>query len=109
MPIGWLSPSGEFFKCDFLEHIYFAEKLAKQLGASEEDHYDDYLLNHGWVHLTVTTFFSHGWAVIFPYNVEHLTVEQHNFLKPYVEENINFLSDVCKTDLKYEFEDLFQK
>ena len=106
-PIGWLSSEGKLYECEFMEHLTLAERIAIQCGASEEKHYDEWLLEHGCCHLTVTRYVEHAWAVIFPYNTEHLTPEQHNFLKPYIEENKDCLSYVCKTDVKYEFDDIF--
>ena len=107
--IGWLSPEGRLHECDYMNHLAVAEEIAKQLGAPEQELFDDWLRNRGWVHLTVTTACEHGWAVIFPLNTNHLTQEQHHFLKPYVEENMGFISSICRTDLSYEFEDLFEQ
>lgn len=108
IPIGWLSPDGKLIKCNYMDHWQTSEGIAKEAGAPDGVLYDDYLLNRGWVHLTMTTYLEHGWAVIFPYNTYGLTQEQHDFLKPYVEDNIDFLSEGFVTDLKYEFPDLFQ-
>ena len=41
---GWISPSGEFFGCDFYYHRTIAEKYLK---SSEEE-----LENKGWIKLT---------------------------------------------------------
>jgi len=106
--IGWLSPEGKLHACELMDHWAVAKEICSDLGQKGVSHPDDWLLNHGWVHLTVTTYIDHGWAVIFPYNTRgRLTKEQHDFLKPYVEQNKDFLAEAFVTDLKYEFEELF--
>ena len=104
--LGWLSPDGKLYECGYMEHLAVADEICRQLGVDLEtvQHKDDYLLEHGWVHLTCTTFFEHKWFVIFPHNTDRLTQAQHDFLKPYVEDNIDWISDLCRTDIKYEFE-----
>jgi len=106
IPIGWLGPDGRLIECGYQEHLAVAEDIAVKLGAPEGGLYDEYLLNHGWCHLTVMMFMNHGWAVIFPYS-DRITREQHDFLKPYVEDNLDFIADGFETNLKYEFPDLF--
>lgn len=106
VPIGWLSPEGRLHECDFMDHIHTAEEIARGLGAPSDARHDDWLLEHGWVHLTVSSIVDHGWMVIFPYNRENLTEWQHKYLKPFIEDNLNFIANACKTDLRYEFEDL---
>ncbi len=99
--IGWLSPEGKFYECDYRDHTSAAEKICKDLGITDLDHADYYLCMHGWVQLTRTEFLEHKWNIIF---VRKLTQEQHHFLKPYVEENIDSLSSDCNSKIRREFD-----
>ena len=113
-PLGWLSPDGQLFECGYTKHFETAEEIVKTLTTEKIFLPDEYLLGHGWVHLTeisvinLTEMFitGYGWAILFPYS-DKLSIDQHNFLKPYVEEYKNFLAEGFTTNLKYEYPDLF--
>lgn len=98
-PIGWLSPTGEYFHCEYMDHLAVAEELA----GKDKENPSDWLLEHQWVQLTCTTFFEHRWYIIFPYS-DKLTEEQKYFLRPYVEKNVDWLSEIGKKRILEEFE-----
>jgi hypothetical protein len=104
--LGWLSPEGKMYECEYLDHIATAEELCSKYGYTDEDvHCDDILMKHGWVHLSMTTFFSHSWIIMWnePWK-QHLTIPQKHFLKPYIEKWKDWLDPSSITDLKYEFD-----
>lgn len=105
-PLGWLSPDGELIECGYTEHLEKAREIVQQITKEDMFLADEYLLGHGWVHLTELNALNYGWAVIFPYS-NKLTPEQHRFLEPYVEKYINFLAEGFITNLAYEYPDLF--
>lgn len=111
-PIGWLSPEGKLHVCDYHDHL----RVASEICANAYSEYDgsnpnEYLLTHGWAHLTILTWCDHGWYIAFPRTLNgnswNLSKEQHDYLKPYVEDNKNFLSEACVFNLKYEYPDIF--
>ena len=102
MTLGWLSPNGELIEADYMSHIYIAEDICKKYYGLEEVWLpDDELINHGWVHITMTTFMDHEIHIIWKFG-GHLTEAQKNYLKPEVEANINWLNKSCKMDLEEE-------
>ena len=110
-PIGWLSPQGEMYECGYMDHIYTARTLVNKYGYNDENsNSDEILINHHWAHLTVTTFFSHSWMILWknPYE-NHLTQEQKYFLKPYIEEFKDWINSSCLRDLEDEFEEILKK
>ena len=107
VPTGWLSAEGKLYKCDLYEHLSLAREIAEKIGASYKELYlaDKYLLNNGWVQLSIMMFLDHGWLVTFPESGT-ISQEQRQFLNPYVEDNMDFISDI-NADLRIEFAELF--
>lgn len=105
-PLGWLSPDGQLFECGYTEHLSKADEIVKTLTTENILLSDEYLLEHGWVHLTKFFTLDYGWVILFPYS-DKLSIDQHNFLKPYVEKYKKFLAKDFTTNLKYEYQDLF--
>lgn len=99
-PIGWLSPTGEYFHCEHMDHLATAEKLV----GKNIKYPSDWLLEHQWAQLTCTIFFSHRWRIILPYS-DRLTEEQKYFLRPYVEKNVDWLDEIGKKRILEEFEE----
>lgn len=105
--IGWLSPEGKMYDCEYMDHIDEASEIIKEYNYESSNRPDDILMNHGWVHLTRISF-----CVPFPqWGIfwkdpwwHHLTEAQKFFLKPYVEEYKDFIYESCLTDLEYEFD-----
>lgn len=98
---GWLSPTGEFFKCNSYDHYETARELANNLNLPSIDEKlsriipeDDRLLNAGWVYIGIASFMCHEWR--FGWN-RKLTPEQIRFLCPYFEnENELPVNEFCK-------------
>lgn len=105
--IGWLAPDGEFFECGYMEHFTKAEELCKKFQYPISDFCSDILLTKGWCQLTCTTFYEHKWVIVCPWNGRHLTQLQKDFLRPYIQECRDWLSDSSITDLKYEMPEEF--
>lgn len=102
MILGWLSPDGEMIEVDYMQHLYVAGELCKKYYGIEELYVpDEILLEHGWVHLTMTTFINYEYHVIWKYG-GHLTEAQKEYLKPVILEDLNWLNKSCKMDLEEE-------
>ena len=104
LPLGWLSPSGEFIECDYYNHISIAHELVEKYGyhkvGSKPD--DDILLYNGWVHIGITSIGKKEWAI---YWENFLTEEQKNAIKPYFEDDeipMCFVSQ-CKWEKENDF------
>lgn len=110
MPLGWLSPDGKMYECDYMDHLYLAEKLIKEYNYTSEDTNipDEILLEQGWCHITRLTFMDFGFAIFWtlPWK-RHLTKKQHNYLLPYMKEK-PILSEATKRDVKEEFKEVYE-
>lgn len=53
--LGFLSPSGKFFGCEFHEHISLADKLLEEVYQQQSCNPVDRLCKYGWV--VIQTFF----------------------------------------------------
>lgn len=103
---GWLSPTGEFHKCNSFDHYEVARELAQCINAPSIDSKlsriipeDDRLLSVGWVYIGIATFKCHEWRIGWE---RKLTPEQIKFLRPYFEnENGLPVNEFCK----YRWED----
>lgn len=103
--VGWLSPDGKLYQCDYQGHIAKAEEICKEYNYTDTNEIkDDVLLSHNWVHLTMTTYLTHCWMILWDYNL-HLTAEQKYLLKPFIEENVRYINDLCLDRIKYEYGD----
>lgn len=87
LPLGWLSPTGEFVECPVCEHTVVAVEICENLNYEIKSNrcfvYDDVLLTHGWVHVSRSLIGKKEYAI---YWQTHLTPEQKIFLKPYFED-----------------------
>jgi len=54
-PSGYMSPSGEFFYADYLEHWALADEICDWFHYESNNDPQAVLLEHGWVHLTRST------------------------------------------------------
>lgn len=95
--VGWLGPDGIFFECHNGDHVAVADYIVERYGYPHSlpnaVDVDDVLLNKGWVHITVSSFFSHEWHI---YWNKPLTEYQKNFLKPYFEDGEIPVSEAAK-------------
>lgn len=105
--LGWLSPSGEMHECGYMEHMAVAQDLAEKLGWHELDenmnrvHADDFLMQHGWVHITRSAFFGHEYFLL---HDKHYTQAQKDWLKPRVEENWEWIEKLSQMEWEEENE-----
>ena len=102
-PLGWLSPSGDFYQTEYHEHLAKAEELAKKIYQYDKRCApDEELMNHGWVHITESFLGVLPELMIMFYG--HLTQAQKDYLKPVVEEYWEWISPHWKSDLNEELE-----
>ena len=110
MIIGWLSPAADLIECSYMDHLAVAEDICKDHGIDPSNLADNYLLEHGWVKLTMTTLGEFGWNIIFPFNdlgfESRLSQAQHEFLEPLILENKNLLTFSSMLSVSREFEDV---
>lgn len=105
MVLGWLSPDGEMIEAGYLEHIIVADKICEKYYNTYIDSVpDDFLLEKGWVHITMTMWIDHAYWVMWAYSSHHLTQAQKDYLRPVVINNWNWISKSCQRDLKEELE-----
>lgn len=102
---GWMSPDGDFYPCEYMEHISAAyeiwDKMYKDLFPDITCLLDQKLIEFGWCEIQVITFMEHGFLFNF---ARHLTPEQKRVIKPVFEENKHFLIKSTLLDLEEEFE-----
>lgn len=102
---GWMSPDGDFYPCEYMEHISVAyeiwDKMYKDLFPDITCLLDQKLIEFGWCEIQVITFMEHGFLFNF---ARHLTPEQKRVIKPVFEENKHFLIKSTLLDLEEEFE-----
>ena len=80
--LGWLAPDGSFLECGCFEHVSVAKELVEKFYPNEpSSHYDDVLLDKGWVHIGISAI-DHDYY--FWWN-KFLTEPQKQFMKPYFE------------------------
>lgn len=109
MPTGWLSPNGELWKCEYLEHTATAEEICEKLNIPYNSFgyrgQDDALFSLGWCKLAISSIGEKRYWVHWE---RPLTAYQRYFLKEYFEneKDLCFLMD--STSLcKYFYEDNF--
>lgn len=92
---GWLSPTGEFFRCQTYEHIAVARKLS-----GDDYRADETLMKRGFVQISISLLSKKEWAIFWGTN-HRLTPEQTRFLRPYFEDKEAFpvcFSAKCRWD-----------
>lgn len=86
LPLGWLSPTGEFIKCSLYDHIAAAEEIVKKYKYSgSAGPVDDYLIGLGWVHVSMSLMGERGYSIYWDTS-RHLSNEQFSFLQKYFED-----------------------
>lgn len=109
MPTGWLSPSGELWKCKYYEHIATAEKICEKFNIPYNNYsywgQDEALLSLGWCKLAISSLGNKQYWVHWE---RPLTAYQRYFLNEYFEnkEELKFPMDVTSL-CKYLYEDEF--
>ena len=99
---GWMSPDGDFYPAEYMEHIDVADKIWSEMyKTSAPLNVDQKLVEYGWVSIHCMTCLEHGFLFNFH---KHLTVEQRAAIKPIFEENINRIIKSSRHELEDEFE-----
>ena len=75
--LGFLSPFGKFFKCEYFEYLSLADILLKDIYKEESNNSVDKLCKYGWV-VIQSSFI--GFAVDDPNHTSQLTSEQIEWL-----------------------------
>lgn len=109
MPLGWLSPNGELFECNYYEHIATAEKIIDKLNISYNSFRysgkDDALLSLGWCKLTLSSLGNKQYHVHWE---RPLTTYQRYFLKDFFDNEKELKFPMNPISLcKYLYEDEF--
>lgn len=78
MRLGWLSPRGDFIRCEKYEHYDIAQDLCKRRGADlSREEADEKLLSAGWVRITLSSLPPIQYFICY----RRLSEEQKNWLK----------------------------
>lgn len=97
--IGWLSPSGEFFRCGYSDHEAEAYRLVKE--PKQELSCSDELLAHGWVKLTISLLGNKEQRILY---LDRITALQKPFLREILDKceiRINeYEKDMLEQDLE---------
>lgn len=98
---GFMSPSGDFYETEYMEHLHIADELYGSIhdSACVSDPEEE-LMKEGWLSIHVLTMFEHGFLFSFR---GHLTSEQIKIIKPIVEENWNRIIKINRRALEMEF------
>lgn len=83
--LGFLSPEGKFYKCDFMEHLSLAEELLDKIYKQQSNNPVDKLCKCGWI-VIQSSFI--GFAGDDAYHTPRVTKAQ----KQWLEDNKNNLS-----------------
>lgn len=100
---GWISPGGEFYPTEYMEHIATARELYWELYKDEyiPNDVDEVLLDHGWLEIQMITYLDHGYLFHFR---RHLTAEQIRSIKATCEANMHRIIKSNRSELQEEFE-----
>ena len=102
---GWMSPNGDFYPCEYMEHIPAAyeiwNEMYKDLFPDTTYPLDQRLIEFGWCEIQVINFMENGFLFNF---ARHLTPEQKRVIIPVFEDNKHRLIKSSLSDLEEEFE-----
>lgn len=104
---GWLAPNGDWYPCDYMEHLALADDLWNLMyGLWEpwEPNIEQKLLEMGWVEIQLMRFDRPYYLFHWDYSHRHLTPEQVHVIKPVVEDNWDMVLKSNRFELKMEFE-----
>lgn len=111
MPLGWLSPNGDFCECSYYEHTATAEEIIAQLNLSYDENIyyapDDFLLSKGWVKLGLSSLGNKEYWIHWE---RKMTESQKSYCKVYFEsDDLKFPMNIVSIGMwKYE-DDFFEK
>ena len=101
---GWLAPNGDWYPCDYMEHLAFADDLWYTMSQEWTPDVEQKLLEMGWLEIQRVMFLEHGFLFHWDYEHGHLTPEQVRVIKPVVEDNWDMILKSNRFELKMEFE-----
>ena len=101
---GWLALNGDFYPCDYMEHLVLADNLWGSMGQEWTPVVEQKLLEIGRLEIRCVTFLEHGFLFHWDYEHGHLTPEQVRVIKPIVEDNWDMILKSNRFELKMEFE-----
>ena len=81
--LGFVSPEGEFYECNFFEHIKLADELLEKVYKQQSNNPVDNLCKRGWI-VIQSSFI--GFAGDDAYNTPQLTKEQKRWLEENAQE-----------------------
>ena len=99
---GYIAPNGDFYSCDYFEHLDAAEELLSTFYDYTTFDSEEELLKKGWIsiHCLMSSFIP---IYLFGFR-SHLTPEQIRTIKPIVEDNWERILKSNQIELKDEFE-----
>lgn len=98
---GFMSPSGDFYETEYMEHLHIADELYESIhGSACVSDPEEELMKERWLSIHVLTMFEHGFLFKF---MGHLTSEQIKIIKPVVEDNWNRIIKTNRRELEMEF------
>lgn len=99
---GYIAPNGDFYSCDYFEHLDTAEELLSTFYNYTTFDSEKELLEKGWISIhCLMSFFVPTYLFVFK---GHLTPEQIHIIKPIVENNWERILKSNQIELKDEFE-----
>lgn len=101
---GWLAPNGDWYPCEYTEHLILADELWKSMGQPWTPDVEQKLLEMGWLEIHRIMFLEYRFLFHWDYVHGHLTPEQVRIIKPVVEDNWSMILKSNRFELKEEFE-----
>lgn len=100
---GFMSPTGEFYPCGYMEHLSLADEIYDELYPNTyTPDPEGELVKNGWVAIHRLTYIDFGY--IFDIN-RHLTNEQKAVIRPVFESNREDILRYNREILELEFEE----
>lgn len=100
---GWLAPNGDWYPCEYTEHLILADDLWESMGQSWVPNVEQKLLEMGWCEIQLFRF-DRPYYFFHIKDHGHLTPEQVHVIKPVVEDNWDMILKSNRFELKMEFE-----
>lgn len=101
---GWLAPNGDFYPCEYTEHLMLGDQLWKSIGQPWVPDVEQKLLKMGWLEVQLMRFDRPYYLFHWDYKHGHLTPEQVRVIKPVIENNWNMVLKSNRWELQDEFE-----
>ena len=101
---GWLAPNGDWYPCEYTEHLMCADELWRIMGQEWTPDVEQKLLEMGWVEVQFMCFDRQYFLFHWDYEHRHLTPEQIQVIKPVIENNWSMILKSNRFELYEEFE-----